>query len=644
MATEINTSTAQRVLSALERYDLKPEGKDKYRCNSPLRPGSNSKAFTLTISGPEIGAYYDHVSQDKGSLYELAQQMGIPINAVTPVENSKRDYTGMRDYAKAHGIDDAILLAWHWRETDHKGRRALEFPTRTGVRWRFLDGRKPHYISEPGYVRCWYGLAERMLQHLRKDKTLVICNGEISTIAAQAYNLCAIAVTGGEKEIPANLITELQGATQEIKGLKVVVAMDCDQAGRRASRMITEQLQAAGFNVRAVDLALGAGGDLADFVKLYQENARTQLDRLADLPPLTHVDDRNFRFFTLDEVLALPPIKWLVRGVLPASGLSMIYGPSGVGKSFYALKLAYDLAFHHNIIYVAAEGESGMGIRMNALIKHWGRKPERFTFVLGQVDLFDDEELTTFKGLAAQYKPALITVDTFAMCTGVADENSARDMKTIIDGCKRMAKTLECAVMIVHHTNKAGREPRGSGSLFNACETVIRLTRSDDVLVVESQKTKDLKSFDPVFLKEVSVQLGEDDEGNTVTSLVLLPAEQVISTEELTPLQRTILDALIVDPSTSVRDLASLAEVGQTSIYRAIKKLQERGLVSAYENGQRNVTEAGKASCSAVPPVPPVPPASENDNNPEKPGTPGTPGTLEHLPGLLPDKGQYAHE
>ncbi|MCZ7544881.1 MAG: hypothetical protein M5R40_15765 [Anaerolineae bacterium] len=41
-------TTADRILKALQPLGLKRESEDKYRSNSPLRPGSNSMGFTLT--------------------------------------------------------------------------------------------------------------------------------------------------------------------------------------------------------------------------------------------------------------------------------------------------------------------------------------------------------------------------------------------------------------------------------------------------------------------------------------------------------------------------------------------------------------------------------------------------------------------
>lgn len=83
-------NTAERVLRALEPYKLKKTGPDQYRCNSPFRSGSDSQAFTLTISGPEHGGWHDFPAGESGSLYELADRLGIETGR-HDVADSKRD-------------------------------------------------------------------------------------------------------------------------------------------------------------------------------------------------------------------------------------------------------------------------------------------------------------------------------------------------------------------------------------------------------------------------------------------------------------------------------------------------------------------------------------------------------------------------
>lgn len=264
-------NTGAKVIEALAPYGVKDEGSGKYRANSPLRPGANSHSFTLTIaSDGEHGAWHDKVTDESGSLYQLAEKLGIEPPRGKDVASTKRIYTGIADYAAAHGITPDVLAAAGWMETVQDGRKALAFKTATGVRYRFLDGEKPPYKSPPGYKSCFYGLKKAL--EMAKGAPLVLCNGEVSTVTAQHYGIPAFCVTGGEKKMPPALVEELKAAH---KGA-LLIAFDCDETGRRAARDVQAQL-AGGAPVQIVDLGLGDAGDLADFCMLHGHDAAIEI-------------------------------------------------------------------------------------------------------------------------------------------------------------------------------------------------------------------------------------------------------------------------------------------------------------------------------------------------------------------------------
>lgn len=269
-------TTADRVLERLHSYGLKREANGQYRSNSPLRPGSNSHAFTLKIeTDGEHGAYHDKVSDDSGSLYDLAHALGIetPTNGRREVTSTKREYAGIDDYAKAHGLTADDLKAAGWREVKHQNRAALRYPTANGERVRFLDNAGEKYKAvKTGYKPCWYGL-KRAITMAEGKSPIVICNGEISTISAQKHGIPACAVAGaGERKLPDELLAELRNAW---KGA-IWIALDCDDTGRRAAADMQQQIPEA----VVIDLLLTDGGDLADFAMLNGADSMTNLARL----------------------------------------------------------------------------------------------------------------------------------------------------------------------------------------------------------------------------------------------------------------------------------------------------------------------------------------------------------------------------
>lgn len=612
-------STAHQVLLALASYNLKQEGQNKWRCNSPLRPGSDSHAFVITITDDEHGAYKDFVTEEKGSLYDLAKHLGIALPSAIPAHDTKRPFAGLDDYARAHGLTGEILTLYGWREVMYKGRPALEYPTATGRRWRFIDGKKgadfPKYVSEVGYERCWYGLDARLNDYLSAGSPLLLCNGEISTITAFNYGVPAFAMTGGEKaEIPANLVSQLKGYLAKYPNVEIIIAMDCDKTGRKSASGIESQFQREGFKARAVDLGLGTGGDLADFCMLYQQDALKELQKCKPLPA-EKANPSKWHFATIDDVLNLPTIDWLVPRQIPSRGLTMIYGASGSYKSFFILDHALKLAqTGTNVLYIAAEGEFGYRQRLQGWINHYKVKPTSITFVLGSVDLFDNEDQTEFARVIEQYKPKIVVVDTFAMCSGVADENNARDMLQIVNGCKAMSKNLDAVIVIVHHTNAEGKKERGSKVFRNACDTIIRLSLDDDMVLVESQKTKDTAPFDAHRLAPLTVDLGyKNNIGENVTSLVLLPAEKVIKESTLTPLQLKVLDVLSVQPGASLAEIADTVECdSRGTISKVISTLNKKGFISI-DGNNKHITQNGERALNGDESAPA--PAGKPTNN-----------------------------
>lgn len=318
-------TTAQNILRYLEgrpELQIKHEKQGQYRLNSPLRPGSNSHGFTLTIEADgEHGAFIDHVSGESGSLFSLADRLGIektPTDRPAPVE-TKRSYSGLAEYAAAHYAPVEAFAAALWVEMTYQNRPALRFPTKTGNRWRFIDGDKPTFKSERDYSQCWYGLT-RAVKMAGAGQPLVICNGEPSTITAQHWGIAAACITSGEKpNIPGVLVKELQ---QVYHTGPIIIALDCDKTGRDAGLGIAAKLKEAGYQARAVDLRGGKGFDLADFCGLYKADAAAALLTLPELATAPTATDAPATGEgegrpTHDELAA----RWLAAAPLTAHGL-----------------------------------------------------------------------------------------------------------------------------------------------------------------------------------------------------------------------------------------------------------------------------------------------------------------------------------
>ncbi|MEP6985143.1 MAG: hypothetical protein ABI970_06085, partial [Chloroflexota bacterium] len=201
------------------------------------------------------------------------------LNSMLPT--SKRSYSSLADYAAQQGIPEAAFMASGWRLTTYKGRPALQYPTATGPRWRYLDGADKRHDSPFGYKPSWYGL-KRAIELSAGHQSLVMVNGAAGVIVAQYFGIPAFAVSDGEqRKIPEPMLVELKTAWSG----EILVALDCDQTGQQSAAKRTRQLLDAGWMARAVNLQLGKNGDIADWCKVYGAGAFDHLQTLPEIAP-----------------------------------------------------------------------------------------------------------------------------------------------------------------------------------------------------------------------------------------------------------------------------------------------------------------------------------------------------------------------
>jgi len=222
-----------------------------------------------------------------------------------------------------------------------------------------------------------------------------------------------------------------------------------------------------------------------------------------------------------DEVEDLPDPEPLVEGWLNLDSLAMIYGPSGVGKTFVAFDLAYRVAFgdpwfdsskitQADAYYVMAEGKGGLKERRRAWNEGYRRGREwpagsEVAFIPIALDLLDETVAAAFVQLMARQRPKLIVIDTLAR-TSPGGEEGAKDIGRYISVMDRLRCATGGCVLVVHHTGKdQGRGARGHSALEAAMDTVIEVdgSRVGDVLTVRSTKQKDMPTGTEFALKRV---------------------------------------------------------------------------------------------------------------------------------------------
>ena len=319
-------TTSASVIQQLERSAaLKPDGAGRYRGNSPLRPDSDSKSFTLTITDAEHGAWKDHVTGESGSLYELAAKIGITTpmngNGAKPIDKTGLDavpddppsviinppkvyptFATLAEYATHQGVPEEVFRKagvyelQYQRKGDAAKTLHFAFPCSDKILRlrRAVGGLKPKWFPQAtGALPTLYGWQRALGICKGENSPLVLTNGQPSVIVAQHYGIAAFCLTDGEnKEIPDAALTTI--ITQLKTGIELYICKDGDKAGREGA--LTNYKQLYQYKPTVIDFPGDSGFDLANHCKQHQDNA------LAELPKYTKHITFDVQQHQLEEV------------------------------------------------------------------------------------------------------------------------------------------------------------------------------------------------------------------------------------------------------------------------------------------------------------------------------------------------------
>jgi hypothetical protein len=426
--------------------------------------------------------------------------------------------------------------------------------------WRLLGFPKP---------RPLYGLDE-LAAH--PDKPVLIVEGEKTTDAARMLltDYCVVTWPGGT------------GAVQHVdwsplRARHCTIWPDHDEPGQRASRTIAEKLQevnAANIRIVTVPAELPEKWDLADVVT---ENIDIET-LLADAPQVPKVQyaqkdnpqaqpqgtngagPRSLQLIHWEALEGRERPQYLVKGVLDAGRMSLLYGTPGSLKTFVALELAVHVArdqpWHGHrvrggpVVYVACEGEGSIDIRLTAFCQHHGiERTGAPLYILPQaVNLGDvnGDVRRLIEELKKVGNVKLVIVDTLNRALFGGNENSPEDMGAFITACDAVREATGAHVLVIHHSGKdIERGARGHSALLGAIDTELLAAKSDGIATVRATKQRDMPEDFEIGFRWLEVEIGLDEDAEAITSLVLEPTDDRPTKKDSLPrAANTALDVL----------------------------------------------------------------------------------------------------
>jgi AAA domain len=234
-----------------------------------------------------------------------------------------------------------------------------------------------------------------------------------------------------------------------------------------------------------------------------------------------------------------PEQLYLVDELIPAKGLVDIWGKAKCFKSFVTHDMMLHIAMGWEyrdrsvrqgaVVYCAFEGGHGYKKRCEALRRHYQIDDDTFVPLYtmpGHANLIKEHArlIADIRAQLGEVKPAAVVLDTLNK-SFMGSESKDQDMGDYVRAAEAIRDTFDCVVIIVHHCGLDETRPRGHTSLPGAVDAQLAVIREGwrSTVTVEMMRDGPEDTVVTSVLKPIDV--GEDEAGKTLTSLVVLPAE-----------------------------------------------------------------------------------------------------------------------
>lgn len=232
-----------------------------------------------------------------------------------------------------------------------------------------------------------------------------------------------------------------------------------------------------------------------------------------------------------------------VRGLLVEEAMSVVYGPSNCGKTFFMTDLALHVATGRTwrkraieaggVIYCALEGSHGISNRVAAFKQEHGLDGVEVPFAIVPVAInlldpaADRAKLVETVRIAADAMGVpvkLIVVDTLSRALSGGNENAPDDMGALVASADYIRQAAKAHICFIHHSGKdQAQGARGHSLLRAATDTEIEISRQDkdSPSTAKVTKQRELEIEGEFVFRLKSVDLGKDRRGEAVTSCVV---------------------------------------------------------------------------------------------------------------------------
>ena len=233
----------------------------------------------------------------------------------------------------------------------------------------------------------------------------------------------------------------------------------------------------------------------------------------------------------------------LIKGVMGEGEFAVIYGRSGVSKTFLALEMAHSIASGRSflghevkqgsVLFIASEGFRSVLTRCLALRQEYGSdRGHPFGVYREPINLLDAERTVPMitslsEAISSEKEPLkLVVFDTYAASIVGGDENSAKDSGLATYCLNQIMSEHGCSILLVGHTGKSsGTGIRGSYALTASADCLFEVQKTggvDGAFEMQVTKQRDRALGAPIQYRLETVLVASPGRMEPVESCVVV--------------------------------------------------------------------------------------------------------------------------
>jgi hypothetical protein len=324
-------------------------------------------------------------------------------------------------------------------------------------------------------------------------------------------------------------------------------------------------------------------------------------------PAVDAVDALIAEMLTPAQIALHPAPRPLIKGLLTFDSESWLIGEPGSKKSFVGLDMAGHVATgkpwqglkvtQTRVVMIVAEGAGGSGLRISAWEQTYGPMGDEVFILPRPVQAANLTAWAVLVEACRRLTPGMVVIDTQARVTVGLEENSAKEMGIYVEAVRAIREATGACVLTVHHTGRKGGDARGSSAIDGAQSTELKVKALDGMrgeLITEKQKDLELRPKMDLLFERVT--LGVDEDGDPITSLVLV-ADEYKKAADSSSIEGVVQDpggaVRISDPGTWVERLITEESAHAPVARQLLQTLLEQGGQEGLTKGdyRKNIAE-----------------------------------------------------